>query len=252
MIPAPAGTGSALRHRHPWLLLTLAPVLLAQGMHVRRSIPRLPEAAGARAGVAGEGRPLRLLIAGDSAAAGVGVADQSQALAGQLVARLAPDFRLYWRLEAETGRTTRQTVAQLRELAPERFDVAVISLGVNDVTSGIGARRWAAGLEQLTTLLAARFGVRRVLFSAVPPMHLFPALPQPLRAYLGSRARHFNEVLAAQAGLDPRCALVRFGLDGLTTASDGFHPGDAAYSAWAEALAGHVRHATTTFGGDDP
>ncbi|MFX6190184.1 hypothetical protein ABTF51_19795, partial [Acinetobacter baumannii] len=68
MIPAPAGTGSALRHRYSWLLLTLAPVLLAQGMHVRRRIPRLPEAAGARAGAVGEGRPLRLLIAGDSAA----------------------------------------------------------------------------------------------------------------------------------------------------------------------------------------
>ena len=120
----------------------------------------------------------------------MGVQRQSQALAGQLVARLAPDFRLYWRLEAETGRTTRQTVAQLRELAPERFDVAVISLGVNDVTSGIGARRWAAGLEQLTTLLAARFGVRRVLFSAVPPIEVFGAVSR-----VASQRKSLNSTL---------------------------------------------------------
>ncbi len=63
--------------------LALAPVLIVQGRRVRRLALRLPEAAGARAAVAGSGaRPLRLLIVGDSATAGVGVARQRDALAG--------------------------------------------------------------------------------------------------------------------------------------------------------------------------
>jgi len=231
---------SAWRHAHPWLVLTLAPLLLAQGLHVRRVIPRLPEPEGARTGGGGEGRPLRLLITGDSAAAGVGVPGQAQALSGQLAQRLACGHQLSWQLEAETGRTTEQALAHLRSLPVQYFDIAVISLGVNDITAGVSARRWISRLGELTDLLSARFQVRQVLFSPVPPMHLFPALPQPLRAYLGSRASHFNRVLATHVGADPRCALVRPELTGLTTASDGFHPGAEAYAAWADALAGHI------------
>lgn len=244
MKAAQAGIWSALRHGHPWLLLTLAPLLLVQGLHVKRSIPRLPEPGGERAGTAGQGRPLRLLITGDSAAAGVGVSRQEQALAGQLSGRLRQDFELSWRLEALTGRTTLQALEHLRGMPAQTFDVAVISLGVNDITAGVSARRWIARLSALTDLLVTRFQVRQVLFSPVPPMHLFPALPQPLRGYLGSRAQHFNQVLAAHVGGDARCALVQPDLTGLTTASDGFHPGADAYAAWAEALAGHIRTRT--------
>lgn len=241
MTAGQAGIWSALRHGHPWLLLTLAPLLLVQGLHVKRRIPRLPEPEGERAGTAGQGRPLRLLITGDSAAAGVGVPRQTLALAGQLSSRLTDDFALFWCLEALTGRTTLQTLEHLHGLPAQTFDVAVISLGVNDITAGVSARRWIARLSALTDLLVARFQVRQVLFSPVPPMHLFPALPQPLRGYLGSRARHFNQVLAAHVGRDPRCALVAPDLTGLTTASDGFHPGAEAYAAWADALARYIR-----------
>lgn len=241
MSAAQVSAWTALRHGHPWLLLTLAPLLLVQGLHVKRRIARLPEPDGERAGTAGQGRPLRLLITGDSAAAGVGVPRQAQALAGQLSRRLADDFQLSWQLEALTGRTTLQALEHLHGVSAQPFDVVVISLGVNDITAGVSARRWIARLSALTDLLVARFQVRQVLFSPVPPMHLFPALPQPLRGYLGSRARHFNRVLATHVDGDARCALVRTDLTGLTTASDGFHPGADAYAAWADALARHIR-----------
>lgn len=66
------------------LLIGLAPVLLWQGRNVRRSTLRLPEAAGVRYGQVGRGPALRILLLGDSSAAGVGVSQQEQALAGQL------------------------------------------------------------------------------------------------------------------------------------------------------------------------
>lgn len=62
------------------------PILWWQGRRVKRDTPRLPEAAGARVGVSGAGQPLRVLILGDSAAAGVGVSHQDQALLGQILA----------------------------------------------------------------------------------------------------------------------------------------------------------------------
>ncbi len=236
---------AVLRHHHPWLLASLAPLLLAQGRYVRHTIERLPEPAGARAGSGGNGRPLRLLIAGDSAAAGVGVSFQHQALSGQLSRRLEEGFLLSWRLEAQSGYTTAQAIEHLRNIPEQPFDVAVISLGVNDVTAGISARRWISRLRQLSELLASRFQVRHVLFSLLPPMHHFPALPRPLRWYLGSRALHFNQELERHVRGSALCEVARPVLTGLSAASDGFHPGGDVYAAWAATLAEciRVRHA---------
>ncbi len=230
-----------LRSGYSWRMVALAPLLLAQGLHVRRRIPRLPEPEGERSGCAGQGRPLRLLITGDSAAAGVGVGHQEQALSGQLVQQLAGDFQVSWRLLAQSGFTTAQIIECLRAAPVERFDVAVISIGVNDVTAGVGVRTWLARQQQLLTLLGERFQVEHVLFSSLPPMHLFPALPQPLRWFLGSRARHFNHAIAQYLQGHGQGELICPDLHGLTTASDGFHPGDASYAAWARRLADVIR-----------
>ncbi len=51
---------------------------------MRLTVLRLPEAHGERSGCCGNGNELNLLIIGDSAAAGVGVDEQSEALASQL------------------------------------------------------------------------------------------------------------------------------------------------------------------------
>ncbi len=64
------------------LKLVLSPVLIAQAMGMRRRVPALPEATGPREGQLGSGAgALRVLIAGDSSAAGVGVATQDHAFA---------------------------------------------------------------------------------------------------------------------------------------------------------------------------
>ena len=225
--------------RHLFATAALGPLLLLQGHHVRRVTPRLPEPAGPRSGRAGDGGPLRLLVAGDSAAAGVGAATQDEALAGRLVAELSAHRALDWRLEARTGYTTADAHAHLAALPEDRFDVVVLSLGVNDVTRGIGRAGWLAHQSALAELLQARFGPRALLFTALPPMHLFPALPQPLRWYLGARARDFNAALADWLPRHQGCHLVApdFQPDPGHIASDGFHPGPAAYRAWATRVA---------------
>ena len=74
--------------------IALGPVLLWQGQYVRRRTPRLPEASGARVGVTGTGKDLRLLVLGDSSAAGVGVETQSDALLGKTIAGLGGRYRV--------------------------------------------------------------------------------------------------------------------------------------------------------------
>lgn len=222
----------------------LAPLLLSQGRRVRREVPELPEPPGARAGELGAGPVLRLLIVGDSAAAGVGAATQDEALAGRLAVSLAPTFRLRWRLAAFTGATTEATLVRLREAAPEPWDVVVTSLGVNDVTGRCGLAGWRDRQRELAALLAERFGARRILLSGLPPMHRFPALPQPLRWYVGSRARDFDRALERLAAATDRCEYVALDhalLDEGAMAEDGFHPGPPIYAAWAAELARRIR-----------
>lgn len=223
--------------------LALAPVLVWQGRRTRATTPRLPEAPGPRAGLAGAGLPLRLLIAGDSAAAGVGIGHQDRALSGRLAALLSPHHTLSWQLVARTGWATADLLAHLRAAPAEVFDVAVLSLGVNDVTSALRARTWLRHQRDLVDLLAGRFGVRQVVLTAVPPMQVMHALPQPLRWVLGRRAAHFNHALNWSVRRWPSCRLVGLDPSDLPAhrpgvlAADGFHPGETTCQRWAEVLA---------------
>ena len=223
--------------------LLLGPLLLLQGLHVRRVTPRLPEPSGERTGITGSGPELRLLILGDSAAAGVGAAHQDDALTGHLVRSLSLDFCVHWTLHASTGHTANDVIVQLEQLEATRFDVVVTSVGVNDATAGIAPRRWREHMAQLLQKLETRHNARHILFSSLPPMHLFPALPQPLRWYMGKRAATLNSVLdeLLSSSEHHHMVPVTFSGDLSLMASDGFHPGPAAYAEWGIIMADSVR-----------
>lgn len=223
--------------------VALAPLLIAEALYIRRVTPRLPEPSGDRSGTDGTGPRLRLLILGDSAAAGVGVFTQDQALSGQLVCALGAGFQVSWKLIATTGHKAKDIVSLLEELSPETFDVVVTSIGVNDVTHGTSVSKWIDKQKQIIELLQAKFHSPYILLSSVPPMHLFPALPQPLRWYLGMRAKRFNSELAKLTEGDRRCAVVtiNFSLEAGYMAADGFHPGAPAYALWARHVADIIR-----------
>ena len=223
-------------------LVGLGPLLIAQGVFTRAVTPKLPEPAGYRDGRTGAGPVLRLLIAGDSAAAGVGVVHQRAALSGQLVASLAPHVDLHWQLIAKSGFSTRDLLHRLKRESARPFDVAVISLGVNDVTSAVRVGTWLKQQRALATLLAQRFGVQRVILSSLPAMHELMALPQPLRWLLGLRSRRFNAELSRAVADMPSCEVLPLVLpeDPGALAADRFHPGRVTYRHWAAELAARI------------
>jgi lysophospholipase L1-like esterase len=221
----------------------LAPVLLFQGLNARRGALKLPEPAGERTGECGQGKSLRLLILGDSAAAGVGAAHQHAALSGQIAQELSEHFHVRWRLFARTGETTRSTLNRIQRLSSKKFDIAVTSLGVNDVTSGARVKRWLSLQSELRTRLRTDLGIQRIVVSSLPMMDRFPALPQPLRWHLGARARLFNQRLAEDLAVESDCTFLR--IDAIENfdlmAEDGFHPGPKAYSIWGSLAADVIK-----------
>lgn len=223
--------------------ILMMPLLIAQALRVRRVTPILPEPPGDRSGIFGSGRDLRLLIVGDSAASGVGAGCQRQALSGQLVSFLGGHFRVTWKLDAQTGRTIKDVATLLEAAAPKKVDVIVASVGVNDATRGTLVKKWVSCHEKLIDIATQKLNCRHILLSSVPPMHLFPALPQPLRWYLGERAKRLNLALEKHlAGYGcGRVVSPDFPPEPAFMAADGFHPGPAAYSHWARHLAGIIR-----------
>lgn len=216
--------------------LVLSPCLLLQGRQVRRHALRLPEPSGERQGTLGVGPRLNFLVLGDSAAAGVGVEHQSQALAGLLAERLGASYSGSWKLLARTGHRIADVRRDVAAAPVEAFALVILAVGVNDATGGTEPARWRAHLLALLTEIGEKFGPRDVIVCAVPPMHQFPALPQPLRWYLGRRARMLNRVTVDAVAGRAGCRFLAMGVP-LTErymARDGFHPGAPGYAYWAE------------------
>ena len=222
--------------------IILAPVLIAQGTRVRKTALKLPEPDGPRSGTCGRGPDLRLLILGDSSAAGVGADDQAQSLSGQVAAGLAPHLTLHWRLWARTGATTASTLACLVKAEAEPIDLAIVCLGVNDVTGGRFLRPWLADQALLFDTLGQKFCARRIISCGLPPMGRFPLLPQPLRWFLGRQATVFDDALSRLCAGRPECHFVRAeqALDASLMARDGFHPGPEIYRLWGADLAARI------------
>lgn len=221
----------------------LLPILLAQAAYVRRNVIELPEPPGDRSGVIGDGPPLRLLIIGDSSAAGVGVATQTEALLGRITEQLAGMARVEFDLVARTGAKTVEAVAWLDHLPRDRYDVVVTALGVNDVTKATPLRRWLALQARLLERLENDFGALRIVVSGLPPMGQFPLLPQPLRWAMGRRAMWFDKHLHRLVATRPACTpvTIELGLNDTNMSADGFHPGPSVYAAWADKVCAVIR-----------
>lgn len=232
------------------LSLILSPILAAQGRRLRRTASRLPEAGGPCTGVCpGAPPPLRLLLAGESTAAGVGASEHSQALAGQLALAIAAATgrSVAWQVVGRSGATARSARTMVLqadlEFPPE---VVVLALGVNDVFRMRGPGAWRADLRELVTAVRARCGPAAVVFAAIPPVGRLPALPQPLRSVLGMRAKLLDR--AAHRLAREMEGVRHTGSPGVLSDAeaelffcpDGIHPSPAGYALWARQLAAAV------------
>jgi len=228
----------------PLYKITLGPLLLSQARRIRRTALRLPEPGGPREGVipaAGDAKPIRLLFLGDSSAAGVGVDTQAQALASQAAAFLAArtGAAVEWQLIAKSGLNTRELIHYLETHVLKPADVVVTALGVNDVTSQRSARQFVSDYRELIDKVFHAVGARIAIVNGVPPMHILPAAPQPLRWYLGQCASRLDARLREWIATADHLKYVslQWAARPKEMARDGYHPGLDQYRRWAEMVA---------------
>ena len=183
---------------------------------------------------------------GDSAAAGVGVNVQDDALLGSILKELSSEFSIQFYLHATTGFTTDQVIQSIQTLETQHFDVIITSVGVNDITKFTSPQAWIAKQKQLYHILKHKFSPQLTIASGVPPMDQFPALPNPLAWLFGQYAKAMNLELGQFVAQQNQMEWIEYDLKkflalNLAMAKDGFHPSKEIYQFWGKQVAEKIR-----------
>ncbi len=230
------------------LAIPLYPLLIWQGRRLRKSIPKLSVASGSCHGLHQPERPteklFRLICIGESPVAGIGVEYQDQAVTSQLAQKIAVKFNtnVAWQAMGENGADLSFALSSLLpRLAADQLpvDLVIIAFGINDTTSFRSVKRFSQELQMILDVLAQKLSPATILVSGVPPIHLFPSLPQPLRLVLGLKAAAFDQAIATAATINSRALYVPMQLNVLDRslmASDGYHPSALGSQLWAAQL----------------
>lgn len=221
---------------------TLLPILLPQALWVRLNAVRLADADGPKSGVTGAGERFRLVAIGDSIIAGVGATTLQNALVGQTAASLASmlNCSVQWSAVGSTGANSKRILRELLPL-PDHVpaDAYLFSVGVNDVTSLTTLPHWENNIVSLIEHFRRRAPRAILAFVGLPPMHIFPALPQPLRALIGMRAQSIDERLRSICERYPSVVHVpvNFEPGPGRFSGDGYHPSEASYKPFGKMVA---------------
>ncbi|MEW6473046.1 MAG: SGNH/GDSL hydrolase family protein [Actinomycetota bacterium] len=216
-----------------------AVVVLMVEIQLARSGSRLPDL---ELVLDRSGTGTRLVWLGDSTAAGVGASSSAGALPSRVADGLAAGDALPVAVLAVSGARVADVLAdQVPKVAGLRPDVVLISVGANDTIHLTGRGAFRHTYEKVVRALPP--GVPVVLLG-VPDMGAIPRFAQPLRAVAGWRGRNLDaEVrrVAANTGAvyvdiaGPTGPLFRRHPDRYF-AGDDFHPSDAGYGLWADAV----------------
>jgi lysophospholipase L1-like esterase len=183
-----------------------------------------------------------MLAVGDSIIAGVGAGHISNALAGRTASALAASLgaTVHWQALGGIGYRAQKIIDELLPaMPPEPADFIIVSVGVNDITGLTSLRNWRSRLGLLLERLREHSPDAAIAVAGVPPLGLFPLLPQPLRSVAGLRAETFEFSCREVVSTLPNCIHVPVAFDFSPDkfAADGYHPSEESYRSFGEEMA---------------
>lgn len=230
-----------------WLERQAAYVRSITGTPLGWEAPRASGTYGTRYGDSGPTSPdlVRLVVLGDSLAAGLGAARPEDTLAARAARRLSTHLErpVHLRVVARIGAESADLAQQLRRLGPRyRPDVALVVVGGNDVLHRVPAETAARHLAAAVRHLQGRGAA--VVVGTCPDLGALRHVPQPLRVLASLASR---QLAAAQRRavlpLDPEVVDLAEVLGSIRVertaelfAVDRFHPSSAGYRRLARAV----------------
>ena len=223
------------------IILPFAPFLYLQGQYVRRKVGRLPDASGNKKGrFAGGGESVKLLVLGESTAAGVGASTHETGLAGQYARFLGEKIgkSVEWQVVGKSGITVKRTIAELVPLIPdEKFDYIMLALCGNEVLSLRSPRAFRRDMRRLIAILKEKNADATFFMTNAPAIRLSPILPFPIKFILGhlsamhdANAREFTaEMTRVFYFHQPSSVPEDF-------FADGIHPSENGYTVWSKRM----------------
>jgi lysophospholipase L1-like esterase len=224
-----------------FIILPFAPFLYLQGQYIRRKIGRLPDASGETKGKFLRGSDTaKLLVLGESTAAGVGATTHETGLAGQFARFLGEKIgqSVEWHVVGRSGITVKETIHELVPKIPnEKFDYIMLALCGNEVLKLRSPRTFRRDMRRLIGILKEKHPEATFFITNAPAIRLSPVLPFPIKFILG----HLSALHDANAREFTAEMRKVFYFHQPTTVPEGFfadgiHPSEFGYTVWSKRM----------------
>ncbi|GAB5466297.1 MAG: SGNH/GDSL hydrolase family protein [Candidatus Kapaibacteriales bacterium] len=235
-----------------YLSILLYPYLYIKGERIKKSVPKLAEAAGKKGIYKAGSKEVTtksILLVGESTIAGVGVNTHEEGLAGTIAKTLSIkyDINIKWKVHAKSSYTVNEIRRNiLPTLNEERIDVFIIGVGGNDALQLNNPKKWDREIRVLIDMIVKKHPTSAILFCALPPIKEILAFPLLIRLVVGSLIDIYRDVLQK---ISTEYKNVYFCSDMITIVkwrlkyeldikyeeffSDGIHPSKLSYQLWA-------------------
>lgn len=225
------------------LFIPFSPILIQLGKNVRKNITKLRPYSESLV-FQSHSPKSKILIIGESTAAGVGASSSEKTISGQVFHQLEKDHDIY-----NLGKNGLRAF-QLKELFSEgdpedlsKIDTAIILIGANDCFKFTSPRKFQNALSEFLATLTSIDSVSKIIIPIIPPVNQFPAIPRIIQFFLGWH-RH---ILAKEIiNLKTQFPLLDFehGSEKFPNnffASDGIHPSDLGYELLAKQISDKIK-----------
>ena len=210
-------------------LYPVLPFLIFQAIQIRKMRP-LPPALSESLTLGNGTR--KLLILGESTAAGVGASAQKFTLAGQFFQHLGSEFQV--KNLGKNGLRVSQVTSHFKEELNSiqgKYEGIFLFLGANDCFKLTNPKIFRIELEKLILDLKNRFSPEWIYLADIPPVQLFPAFPKQMQYFLNSQRAFLQKEMISISQNQKDVLFDKITLD-ITSdffASDLIHPSDAGY-----------------------
>lgn len=225
------------------LFIPFSPILIQLGKNLRKKITRLTPYSEAVIHKSDSPKS-KILIIGESTAAGVGASSVEKTISSQVFHQLEKDHDIY--NLGKNGLRAFQLKTLFSKGNPDelsKMDIVIILIGANDCFKFTSPHKFNAALGQFLEEMTSIGSVKKIIIPTIPPVNQFPAIPGIIRFFLGW---HRSIIAREIIHLKTKFPLVDFEHSSEKFpknffASDGIHPSDLGYELLAKQVSDKIK-----------